>query len=215
MLLKSWCLISEKADIPYFDKCGEPWNFEEQRRWNIVNTLLRWLRHRGVVFSHRFPSISSVFTEQCRIGVKSLLSEFRIILWPVQRDLRQRLSRNQWCHLRQCLSTNSLLADSSEQGNLLQQYRRTFWKLPDDIQVIKTCTDAGFMKTVSEGQYFVTIHDVEMAKLGCPGLCRKYTWPRDCDLSRQAKRMDSREHKNWSSIGSHSDLSPTPLRNWN
>ena len=29
------------------------------------------------------------------------------------------------------------------------------------------------MKTVSEGQYFMTIH-VEIAKLGCPGPCREY-----------------------------------------
>ena len=35
-----------------------------------------------------------------------------------------------------------------------------------------------------EGQYFMTIHDVEMAKLGCPGPCREYTLPGDSDLSR-------------------------------
>ena len=34
------------------------------------------------------------------------------------------------------------------------------------------------MKTVTRGQYFVTIHDIEMAKLGCSGPCREYTFPR-------------------------------------
>ena len=62
-------------------------------------------------------------------------------------------------------STDPLRTKRPEQGNLPRQYRRKFSKLPDDIQVIKTCTDAGFTKTVSQGQYFVTIHDVEMAKL--------------------------------------------------
>ena len=39
------------------------------------------------------------------------------------------------------------------------------------------------MKTASEGQYFVTIHDEEMTNLGCPGPCREDTLPRGDDRS--------------------------------
>ena len=80
-------------------------------------------------------------------------------------------------------STNPLLTDFQVRGNLLHQYKQKFANLPVEIRVIKTCSEAGFTKTVSQGRYFVTIHDVEMAKLGCPGLCRDYTLPRD-DMSR-------------------------------
>ena len=98
-------------------------------------------------------------------------------------------------------ATNPLLTNSPEQGNLLRQHIRTFSKRPNDIRVIKTCSDVGFMGTVGIGQYFTTIHEVEMAKLGCPEPCREYTLP-------QVKRMDSRGYKNWSSIGSHSVFPP-------
>ena len=81
-------------------------------------------------------------------------------------------------------STNSLLTDDKAQGNLLREHKRKFASLPDDIRVIQTCTDAGFMKPVSDGQYFVTFHDEEMTNLGCSGLCREHTLPRDDDQSR-------------------------------
>ena len=45
-------------------------------------------------------------------------------------------------------ATNPLVTDSPEQGNLFRRYRKKFAKLPDDIQIVKTCSDAGFMKTV-------------------------------------------------------------------
>ena len=45
------------------------------------------------------------------------------------------------------------------------------------------------MKTVSERQYFMAIHDVEKEKLGCLGPCRDYTLPRYYDLSRPKGRI--------------------------
>ena len=48
---------------------------------------------------------------------------------------------------------------------------------------------------VSRGQYFVTIHDVEIAKLGCPGACRKYTLPQDHDSSQTKKGWIRRNKK--------------------
>ena len=72
-------------------------------------------------------------------------------------------------------ATTSLVTDCPEQGHLLRKYRKKFAILPDDIQTIKTCSDAGFMKTVWAGHYFTTIHEVEMARLGCTGSCRENT----------------------------------------
>ena len=40
------------------------------------------------------------------------------------------------------------------------------------------------MKTVTKGQYFVTIDDAELARADCSFPCREYTLPRDDDTSR-------------------------------
>ena len=47
--------------------------------------------------------------------------------------------------------------------------------------VIKLCSNAGIAKTVATGQYFTTLDDAELDKLG--GSCREYTLPRDNALS--------------------------------
>ena len=49
-----------------------------------------------------------------------------------------------------------LLTNEQAQGNLLQYHKERLENLPDDEQVIKLCTDAGFIKTVAPGQYFMT-----------------------------------------------------------
>ena len=45
--------------------------------------------------------------------------------------------------------------------------------------MIKICTDAGFLKTVEVGQYFVTKHTDEFSQFTEPETCREYTLPRD------------------------------------
>ena len=67
---------------------------------------------------------------------------------------------------------------------LLRELKQRFANIPDDLRIIKVCSDAGFMKTVLRGQYFVTMDEAELAKLNCPGSCREYTLPRDDDLSK-------------------------------
>ena len=62
-------------------------------------------------------------------------------------------------------------------GNLLHDYERQFANLPDHLQLIKLCSSAGVAKTVAKGQYFTTLDDAELDKLG--GSCREYTLPRD------------------------------------
>ena len=68
--------------------------------------------------------------------------------------------------------------------DLFREYKHIFANLPGDLRMIKLCSDAGFMKTVVRGQYFVTTYEAELAELDCPGSCREYTSPRDDELSK-------------------------------
>ena len=61
------------------------------------------------------------------------------------------------------------------QENLLQKSTRNEWK----DRLIKICTDAGFLKTVEVGQYFMTKHTDEFSQFTEPVTCREYTLPRD------------------------------------
>ena len=47
------------------------------------------------------------------------------------------------------------------QENLLQKHKERVEKLPQPDQLIKVCTDAGFLKTAEVGQYFMTKHTDE------------------------------------------------------
>ena len=59
------------------------------------------------------------------------------------------------------------------------QQNRPFENLPEVLQLIKACDEAGFVRSVSQGQFFVTIPDVRLE--GCE--CREYTYPRSDERS--------------------------------
>ena len=63
------------------------------------------------------------------------------------------------------------------QENLLQKYKEPVERFPQQDQVIKICTDAGFLKTVEVGQYFMTKHTDEFSQFTEPVTCREYTLP--------------------------------------
>ena len=66
------------------------------------------------------------------------------------------------------------------QENLLQKHKERVEKLPQPDQLIKICTDAGFLKTVEVGQYFMTKDILTSSyNLQEPVTCREYTLPRD------------------------------------
>ena len=65
------------------------------------------------------------------------------------------------------------------QENLLQKYKERVERLSQQDRVIKICTDAGFLKTVEIGQYFMTKHTDEFSQFAEPVTCREYTLPRD------------------------------------
>ena len=82
-----------------------------------------------------------------------------------------------------------------------QQYFQQIESLSPENRVNKFCKEAGFMRVVEIGQYFVT-KDTGDIKQFQSVACREYTLPRD-DSSFSTKRVDPRKHENWTSIGSH------------
>ena len=60
------------------------------------------------------------------------------------------------------------------QENLWQKYQERVDKLPQPDRLIKICTDAGFLKTIEVGQYFMTKHTDEFLQFTEPVTCREY-----------------------------------------
>ena len=58
-------------------------------------------------------------------------------------------------------------------------YKDRTEKLSQQDRVIKICTDAGFLKTVEVGQYFMTKDTEEFSQFTGSVACREYTLPRD------------------------------------
>ena len=69
--------------------------------------------------------------------------------------------------------------ETPAQENLLQKDRERVERLPQQDRLLKIFTDAGFLKTVEVGQYFMTQHTDEFLQFTEPVTCREYTLPRD------------------------------------
>ena len=61
----------------------------------------------------------------------------------------------------------------------MQQHQEKFENLPVDLQLSKACDDAGFLRNVSFGHLFVTMHEIHLAGFGCTTSCREYSHPRN------------------------------------
>ena len=81
------------------------------------------------------------------------------------------------------MKTPTRSTDDPAQEDLLQKYQGRVEMLSQQNRVIKICTDAGFLKTVEVGQYFITMHTDEFLQFAEPVACREYTLPRDEKLS--------------------------------
>ena len=101
--------------------------------------------------------------------------------------------------------------NSSNHQIIWQQYEERIKLLSQESKVSRHCKEAGFIRVVEVGQYFVT-KDTGSLKQFRSIACREYTLPRD-DPSSQAKRMDSRKHENRAGIGSHDQFSTFQI--WN
>ena len=92
-----------------------------------------------------------------------------------------------------------------------QQYIQQVESLSPGNRVSKFCKEAGFMRGVEVGQYFVTKDTGDFRQFQSVA-CREYTLPRD-DPSFSTKRMDSRKYEDWTCIGSHDQFSAFQI--WN
>ena len=78
-------------------------------------------------------------------------------------------------------NATSQSSTSLAQGNLLQEYFKKFAECPDDQKLSKLCKDAGFLKEIENGQFFITIEEgSEVMQTAC----REYTQPRNLTTSR-------------------------------
>ena len=74
------------------------------------------------------------------------------------------------------------MTDAEVQGNLLRDYQQKFADLlGQDINLTKLCANAGFLKNVEKGQFFITLDDDTLDKL--MGSCREKTSPRSDEPS--------------------------------
>ena len=93
--------------------------------------------------------------------------------------------------------------DPAYQNFLFQQDEERIERLSQNEKLSNFCIDAGFLSVVEIGQYFMTKDNKEQFYAMA---CREYTRPRS-DGSSQPKRMDPREHQNWTRVGNHDQLS--------
>ena len=138
-------------------------------------------------FRINFPSISSVSPEQYRIGVKNTLSRCQILSSSSTGKLVAEVNDESESKVEPSVVSilpNSLVINVPVLGNLVRQHKETFENFPEDIRVSKACDDAGFVRVVSRGQYFVTIHDIELAGFGCAGSCGENTSRRGDERSK-------------------------------
>ena len=61
----------------------------------------------------------------------------------------------------------------------LQKHKEREENFPQQDRLTKICTDAGFLKTVEVGQYFMTKHTDEFLQFAEPVTCLEYALPRD------------------------------------
>ena len=83
-----------------------------------------------------------------------------------------------------------------------QQYIQQVESLSPENKVSKFCKEAGFMRVVEVGQYFVTRNTISFEN---GSLSRIHPSSRRQIFS--TKRVDPRKLENWTCIGSHDQLS--------
>ena len=71
------------------------------------------------------------------------------------------------------MKTPTLSTENPAQEDLLQKYKERVERLSQQNRVIKICTDAGFLKTVDVGQYFMTKDTEEFSQFTDSVACRE------------------------------------------
>ena len=112
------------------------------------------------------------------------------------------------------IKTNPHPFEDLVQEDLLQKFQERADKLSQQNRVIKFDIDAGFLTTVDVGKYFMTKDTEERPQPTDPLACREYILSRD-EKSFDPQRLDSREHKEWIRVGSHTQLFTRNIWNGN
>ena len=125
-------------------------------------------------FAQLFLLISSVSTEQSQICVRNT-----VLVKPVRGDPYWQSNLTLFALANFLIVTPTPSIEIPAQENLLHKYKERVERLSQQNRVIKICTDAGFLKTVEVGKYFMTKHTNEFLHFAEPVTCREYTLPRD------------------------------------
>ena len=99
--------------------------------------------------------------------------------------------------------------DPRDDRIILQQYVQQVESLSPENKLSKFCKEAGFMRVVEVGQYFVTRDAGEFKQTVA---CRELH-PSTRRQSFSTKRVDPRKYENWTCIGSHDQFSALQVRN--
>ena len=94
--------------------------------------------------------------------------------------------------------------NSLNHQSLWQQYMERIESLSPESEARRFCMEAGLMRVVEVGQYFMTKDTGDFRQFRSV-VCREYTLPRRSSFT--TKRMDSRKHENWAGIRSHNQFS--------
>ena len=65
--------------------------------------------------------------------------------------------------------------DAEEQGSLLREYEQKYAELLEQQKLTKLCSNAGFSKHITKGQFFITLDDEALDDM--KRSCREYTLP--------------------------------------
>ena len=85
--------------------------------------------------------------------------------------------------------------DMSVQGNLVREYEQKFAELPEYQKLTKLCSDAGFLKDIGKGQFFITLEEEGPDDMQTS--CREHALPRDQETSRARGWIRGKSAQPW------------------
>ena len=125
-------------------------------------------------FAQLFLQISSVSTERSQ---NCVMNKYSTCQARTGRPVLARQPDPLFEPARLMMTTPTPLIEVPAQENLLQKYKERVERLSEQDRLIKICSDAGFLKTVEVGQYFMTKDTEEFSQFAEPVTCREYTLP--------------------------------------
>ena len=180
LLQMSWLPISKTADIQYSELpvrwIGDSWRRQVD---DVRFTSARNVRTRNFFFFARFTlQTSSVVADWCDELTQQILGQSFLSMESSVAKLNE-----QSCRKLELQVVHTLVQTPArmfkQRGIGCVSIKKERKKLSSEIKVSQTCESAGFMRKVSIGQYFRTIHDVDDGFGGTTASYREYTLARD------------------------------------